>query len=136
MTKQGLRRLDELNGSTVSVLNKNHGWEEATVKWFGKQELRKLTLTRYDTEQVFYVTGNHKWFTINKRNMATEVETDQLIPGMKIPFNTTKTWADVEPSPFGVAHGFLLVTATKGHSVGLIFVETKLHYFRISLLQR
>ena len=38
MTKQGLRRLDELNGSTVSVLNKNHGWEEATVKWFGKQE--------------------------------------------------------------------------------------------------
>lgn len=114
MTKNGLRRLDELNGRNISVLNKNHGWEDATVRCFGKQELKKLILTRYGKEKSFLVTGNHKWFVVNDSGKTVEVDTDHLNCGMRIPFNTAKTWSDVEPSPFGIAHGFFIGDGDKG----------------------
>lgn len=113
LTKEGIRRLDELVDKDIFVLNKNNGWEKATVKNFGKQPLRKLTLTRYGVEKTFLVTGNHKWFV--KQNDSREiVDTDNLKPGMKIPFNTSVTWSNVEPSPFGVAHGFYIGDGDKG----------------------
>ena len=41
LTKDGIKRLDELEGKNISVLNKNHGWEDATVQSFGKQKLMR-----------------------------------------------------------------------------------------------
>lgn len=114
MTKDGIKRLDELVGKNISVLNKNHGWENATVKCFGKQELKKLTLTRFGVDKSFYVTGNHKWFVIDDNGKTVELDTDSLKDGMRIPFNTAKTWSDVDPSPFGVAHGFFIGDGDKG----------------------
>ena len=115
LTDRGIYRLDELVGCNIKVLNKNHGWEDATVQYFGKQELRKLTLERYGTIKEIYVTGNHKWFARKKKNDSVEIfETDQLQPGYKIPYNTSIVWPQVEPSPFGVAHGFFMGDGNKG----------------------
>ena len=113
MTKDGLQRLDDLIGHDVFVLNKNHGWEQAEVKNFGKQHLRKLTLTRNGNRKEFFVTGNHRWF-VKTTNGTVEMTTDELCAGMRIPFNTTKTWSNVHPSPFGVAHGFYIGDGDKG----------------------
>lgn len=112
LTKQGIRRLDELEEQNIFVLNKNHGWESATVKNFGKQHLKKLTLERYGVEKEIFVTGNHIWFVRNGKHLS-EISTDNLELGMKIPFNTSRVWDQVTPSPFGVAHGFFTGDGSK-----------------------
>lgn len=113
MTKQGVKQLRDLIGKRIQVLNKHHGWENATVEHFGTQPVRKLTLTRNGNKKEIYVTGNHRWFVKLKKG-KTELTTDELRPGMKIPFNTSKTWVSVNPSPFGVAHGFFMGDGDKG----------------------
>ena len=105
LTNEGIKTLKEMEGKNFKVLNKNHGWEDATVKNFGKDVLYKLTLERYGNEKEIYTTGNHIWFVKDKKGKI-EIETSNLEPGMKIPYNTSKTWSNVTPSPFGVAHGF------------------------------
>lgn len=114
MTKIGLRRLDELNGMEVSVLNKNHDWEKAMVKCFGRQELKRLTLTRCGVEKSFLVTGKHKWFVVDDSGNTAVLDTDQLKPDMRIPFNMAKTWSDIKPSLSGIAHGFFIGDGGKG----------------------
>ena len=105
LTNEGIKTLKEMEGKNFKVLNKNHGWEDATVKNFGKDVLYKLTLERYGNEKEIYTTGNHIWFVKDKKGKI-EIETSNLEPGMKIPYNASKTWSNVTPSPFGVAHGF------------------------------
>lgn len=105
LTDNGIKRLDEIVSKDIKVLNKNHGWENATVKHFGKDILYKLVLERYGVEKEIYTTGNHVWYVKDKKS-RTEIPTSELKIGMKIPFNTSKTWSNVTPSPFGVAHGF------------------------------
>lgn len=112
LTKEGIKTLKELVGKDILVLNKNQGWESATVKNFGKQKLKKLTLERYGNEKIIYVTGNHIWF-VRDNSTLKEVSTDNLQSGMKIPFNSSKVWAQVTPSPFGVAHGFFIGDGAK-----------------------
>lgn len=114
LTKDGIKRLDDLVDKEIAVLNIHHGWESATVKQFGKQELKKLTLERYGVEKTFHVTGNHKWFVINGDRGMVEIDTDHLESGMRIPFNTSRVWSCVTPSPFGVAHGFFIGDGDKG----------------------
>lgn len=106
LTNIGIHPLSALVGKSIKVLNKNHGWEDATVKYFGKAPIRILTLERYGNIETINVTGNHKWFVKNKKG-TTILSTDELKEGMKIPFNTSKIWSQVLPSPFGVAHGFM-----------------------------
>ena len=112
LTKEGIKPLIDLVGKDIFVLNKNHGWESATVKNFGKQKLKKLTLERYGNEKEIYVTGNHVWFVRNGFTLE-EISTDNLKNGMKIPFNSSKVWSQVTPSPFGVAHGFFIGDGSK-----------------------
>ena len=108
LTNYGIKRLDELVDTHIMVLNKNHGWEDATVKYFGKQPVKLLKLERYGVIKTIAVTGNHKWFCKNKKSDSNlnVISTDELKEGMKIPFNTSGVWNRVSPSPFGVAHGF------------------------------
>lgn len=105
LTNNGIKRLDELVDQDIKVLNKNHGWENATVKYFGRDTLYKVTLERYGSIKELYVTGNHIWYVKGKKGKI-EIPTEELEQGMKIPFNTSKVWSNVTPSPFGVAHGF------------------------------
>ena len=107
LTKDGIKPLSELVDKPIKVLGKNHGWEDATVKHFGKQELRKLIVERYGVRKEIKTTGNHRWF-VSTRNGREVLTTDELIPGMKLVYNTSNTWCKVNPSPFGVAHGFFM----------------------------
>ncbi|WP_320973173.1 anaerobic ribonucleoside-triphosphate reductase [Enterocloster bolteae] len=125
LTKNGIKRLDELVDQDILVLNKNHGWENATVKNFGKNVLKKLILERYGVEKEIMVTGNHIWFVRSKNNKISEIETDDLRIGMKIPFNASNVWAHVTPSPFGVAHGFFIGDGDKGEHLRANFCGDK-----------
>ena len=101
LTKQGIRRLDELVNKEIYVLGKNHGWEPATVKHFGKDILWKLTLERYGVRRDIFVTGNHKWF-VQAISRYVVMETEQLEPGMQIPYNEFGQENSYEASPWVV----------------------------------
>lgn len=131
MTKTGIKRLDALVDQEIMVLNVNHGWERATVKNFGKQELVNLTLEHNGLQRTILVTKNHKWFIKNNRGKEI-LETSQLKNGMKIPFNTAKGWSNIQPSPFGIAHGFFIGDGDKGEKLRTNFCgdkEALLPYF-------
>lgn len=87
LTKDGIKCLDELVDKPVQVLGKNHGWENATVKHFGKDTLRKLTLMRHEQTKEIYVTGNHRWFVQLPGGYLHPFCTDKLLPQDKIPYN-------------------------------------------------
>ena len=126
LTKEGIKPLIDLVNKNIMVLNKYHGWENATVKNFGKAVLRKLTLERYGVTKDLYVTGNHKWFIYDRHNKnTTELTTDELKEDMCIPFNTSKVWSQVLPSPFGVAHGFFIGDGDKGDHLRANFCGDK-----------
>lgn len=101
LTKQGIRRLYELVNKEIYVLGKNHGWEPATVKHFGKDILWKLTLERYGVRRDIFVTGNHKWF-VQAISRYVVMETEQLEPGMQIPYNEFGQENSYETSPWVV----------------------------------
>lgn len=124
MTKRGVKRLDELVGQKVKVLNLYHGWEDADVRCFGKQPLVKLTLAHEGAHKEILVTKNHRWFVKEGRG-KTILETQQLKRGMRIPFNTAKSWSNVLPSPFGVAHGFFIGDGDKGAHMRVNFCGDK-----------
>lgn len=124
MTKQGIKELRELVGQDIQVINKHRGWENATVEYFGKQPLRKLVLERRGNTKEIYVTGNHRWF-VKTPSGKIELTTDELKPGMKIPFNTTKAWSLINPSPFGIAHGFFTGDGDKGTHLRASFCGDK-----------
>lgn len=113
MTKQGVKQLKDIVGQQIKVLNKARGWEDATVKNFGKQPLMELRINHCGTIKTIMVTPNHRWFIKTKKGMS-EVTTSELKAGMRIPYNTAKSWSNVIPSPFGVAHGFFTGDGDKG----------------------
>lgn len=132
LTKEGIKPLVELVGKDIMVLNKNHGWENATVKCFGKDTLKKLTLERYGVIKEIFVTGNHRWFVKDKTRDTLEMTTDELKEGMRIPFNTSNVWGNITPSPFSVAHGFFTGDGDKGERLRANFCgdkEALLPYF-------
>lgn len=126
ITKSGIKRLDELVDKDVVVLNKLHGWEAATVKNFGVNKLRKLVLERRGVTKEIYVTGNHRWFVKFRSKGAPNVLiTDKLKEGMKIPFTSGRLWTSINPSPFGVAHGYYMGNEAVGESQRVNFVGDK-----------
>ena len=128
LTKEGIRRLDCLVDKDIKVLNINGGWEDATVKHFGKAPIRKLILERYGVYKDIYVTGNHKWFIIDPNKKVKELRvysTDELEPGMVIPFNKFKGHNNLKPSPFGIAHGFFIGDGDKGNHLRANFCGDK-----------
>ena len=107
LTKEGIKPLNELVGKNIQVLGKTHGWEPATVKHFGKDRLKKITVERYGVRKEIMATGNHKWFVVTPSGRDT-LTTDELKPDMKLAYNTSNVWSHINPSPFGVAHGFFI----------------------------
>ena len=96
LTKKGVKRLDKLVGKSIQVLGKNHNWENATVKHFGKDTLYKLTLTRHEKTKEIYVTGDHRWFVQMPSGNLHLVHTYRLLPQDPIPYND-ETGAKADP---------------------------------------
>lgn len=106
LTKDGLQTLESIQGKEVDVLSEG-SWRKATIKSFGLQPVKRLTLQKGKATKDFYVTGEHIWYAKqNKNDTFQEIATDDLIPGMLLRRDLNKSYRSYKPSPFGVAHGF------------------------------
>ncbi|MFB6247717.1 MAG: LAGLIDADG family homing endonuclease [Salinibacter sp.] len=107
LTDQGRTPIRELAGSTATLLTRNGKWVEAPVKSYGKQPLRKVTLSRNGQERVIYATPNHRWYVGTKATSGYEVvETDELQSHHRLEQVHSRRHTSVSPSPVGIARGF------------------------------
>ena len=107
ITESGVKRLDALEGEAVRVLGKWGAWKDATVRSFGRQPVGELVVERFGKTMGIRVTEDHLWFVREAREREKIVTTSELRPGDKIPYQVPTRPAKIQPSPFGVARGFV-----------------------------
>jgi ribonucleoside-diphosphate reductase alpha chain len=107
LTGQGRKPIEQLAGSTATLLTRNGKWVEAPVKSYGEQPLRKVTLSRNGQERVIYATPNHRWYVGTKTTSGYEVvETDDLESYHRLERVHSRRHTSTSPSAVGVARGF------------------------------
>jgi hypothetical protein len=111
ITSEGVFPISELAGGIHRVLTKQGKWVDAPFKGFGVKPLMKVTMRRNGRRREFFATPNHGWFVERKRYEKSvrqdRILTENLVTGMKLApaYGRNVVW-DVNPSPFGIAHGF------------------------------
>ena len=108
ITRLGTKRIGDIIGIPVDIINGNGKWETVIFRSYGKQNLMKLTLVLKDKQKVIYTTPEHEWFV---HRVKHKIETKDLRPGQHL----DKMWfhADpLHPDPEGVRHGFLFGDGT------------------------
>jgi len=127
LTREGSREISSLVGDVTRVITKGGKWVEAKFDCFGVDALRKITLTRYGRTKDIFATGTHRWFVEKKfyrknQVVSREETTDTLQPGDEL--TTTTPWRNelkkTNPSPFGVAHGFVVGDGSREQNGGCV----------------
>jgi len=120
ITSEGIKPIGDLVGTYPTLLTAKGAWVKAPVRSFGKQQLYRVTLTRQGHDKVVYCSGGHRWFAVDARKPYRgrgfcEFKTTELRPGKhRLQQAFGKSYKNsVQPSPFGVAHGF---TFGDGHN--------------------
>jgi ATP-dependent DNA helicase DinG len=112
MTYDGLRRIEDLAGSTAVLLDGDGNWTESPVQDFGVQRIVEVDVSRNGVHRTIRTTADHRWFVQKNANFeaSEEVVTADLKPGMRLKYASARslptTGKGLRPSPFGVAHGF------------------------------
>jgi ATP-dependent DNA helicase DinG len=112
VTRYGVRRIIDLVGQTVELLDGESQWTPSEVREFGVQHLMKLTLRRNGRMKEVFATADHRWFVQPNANYPACVEatTATLHPGDKLAYRTVRpltTSKRLRPSRFGIAHGIV-----------------------------
>lgn len=123
ITDEGIKKLGDCVNTNQTILSRSGKWVKAEIKSFGKQKLKKLTLSRQGIEKIIYVTDNHRWFAksksdINHNKGYKEYLTKDLKPDFRLQYVFGQNVKDIELSPFGIAHGISFgdaTTASKCH---------------------
>ena len=103
ITFDGTKRIKDIVGKKVFVLNGNGFWEQTIFKSYGIQELYKLTLRRDGHYKIIYTTSDHLWKVRSRKNF---IPTKELIKNQRlekaIPNNISLNIIDE-----GIIHGFI-----------------------------
>lgn len=107
LTLEGVRRIGDLTGKQITVLNGNGGWQEIEVKSFGVQPLIEIILQRNFTLKTVYATRDHRWILRGKNHSRIEATTATLSAGDHLISVFGHLPGTVELSPYGVAAGIV-----------------------------
>lgn len=132
VTREGVRKIGDLVGQEVEVIDGNGGWTKTVAKSFGVQHLMRLDIKRGQAEnKTIYATADHGWFAYNasakkEGSKIKSLTTAELKPGQRLVTRVTK--ASVRPrengesrtnlSPVGVQHGFVFGDGSRNDSTG------------------
>ena len=105
VTKElGNVEIESLVGQQITVLNKDRRWAAATVRHYGSQPLKRVTLRRNSNSVVTVdCTGNHRWVLAD----GTVVSTDTLEIGSVVPHSAAPKPGINADYVLGVRHGLV-----------------------------
>lgn len=127
LTRQGIKRIEDLVGQDVEVLTRRakggHAkggpgtWTKTRVESYGPEALRKITLSSSGIEKIIYATSHHRWYTkgdtTDPKVAEFECITDELKPGFKLSSLRPQSIASrTTPSPIGIAAGLVFGDGT------------------------
>jgi len=114
LTKEGVRRIGDICGREVKVLDGNGGWVMSTAKNFGLQKLVELVVKRGNHTKSIFATADHGWFIRDSNPRTSSLETrrlttSELKPGHRLATRVAKAGGHSRwnPSPVGIQHGFV-----------------------------
>jgi len=129
LTRNGIKKIGELSGTTQTVMTEFGKWTEAEIKNFGEQKLFRLRL-KYggNIEKEIYTTIGHRWFREPHRNgkerisnKKIEVTTKELIVGDKLTNTFGQSIKSIsEISRYGIIHGLMFGDGSVSNNVGHI----------------
>lgn len=74
ITDEGVKAFKDFkDGESVRVLDKDGNWRDATVRYYGKQAMQKVTLKSIRCEKKIICTENHRWI-LNTGEVTTHLE--------------------------------------------------------------
>jgi hypothetical protein len=121
---EGVVPLKELarRGSAV-LLDGDGRWVECKINTFPSQRLWRVTVSRNKVVRQFYATANHRWLRKARGRRAdgsrvalVEATTEALRPGDRLPSVWKRRVPAWDPSPIGIARGFVYGDGTLGPS--------------------
>ena len=113
MTETGARRIDQLSGTTASLLMPDGTWCMAPIRSFGEQEIHKITLTRNGVRKEIFATIGHRWFVHRKwTNTPRELVTAELRPGYALESSMPVKRTNWVMLPTGILHGAMVGDGT------------------------
>jgi hypothetical protein len=102
-TRDGVRRLGDLAGTTVSLLDGNGEWQFCMVNAFGSRQLFDVRFRK----EVVKATADHRWILLD----GTETTTAKLRPGDKVAH--VRAQIDMAGHDDGVCHGLIYGDGTR-----------------------
>jgi hypothetical protein len=106
ITKNGIKRFDEVSGQDVEVLGRDGSFYKAHVNKYESQPLYKVTMCNGNE---YYATENHRWITVSKSGDDVIKTTKELMSMKQIRFRYSKRYdlEDLKPELEGIYHGFI-----------------------------
>lgn len=119
-TYEGDRRIGDLAGQVVTLLDGDGKWVQAPVRHYGKDRLYRVTMSRNGVVKEVYATADHRWLVrpqkdySQSRESLVETTTMRLRPRHRIPSVwPMKTTARTVLSPVGIMAGFVFGDGTR-----------------------
>jgi intein/homing endonuclease len=85
ITINGYKKFKDIVNTEQLLLMKDGSWKKAPIKYYGKQEIYRLTLRRAGKDKIIRTTKNHLWFIKLLNNREVIVKTIDLKPKDIIP---------------------------------------------------
>lgn len=106
ITKNGIKRFDEVAGQDVEVLGRDGSFYKAHVNKYEAQPLYKVTMCNGNE---YYATENHRWITVSKSGNDVIKTTKELMSMNRAQFRYSKRYdlEDLKPELEGIYHGFI-----------------------------
>lgn len=130
ITREGIKRIGDCVGTIQTLLSRNGKWIKSPIQIFGIRPLRKITFRRQGRDMIVYATPDHRWFAKSPSDVShnkgfKEYVTDELKPGYRMQYMFGQGIKDLEPNPFGIAHGIAFGDGTKSSNAHLYLCGEK-----------
>ena len=97
ITEHGIYPINELAGTTQTILSYDGRWIKSPFYNFGKQMVSKIILSRNGQKKEIFATNKHRWFVVRSKNQNRELTTSMLKKGhclaWSFPKNSSKKLA-------------------------------------------
>ena len=127
ITADGIKQIGDIAGTYQKLLTIGGKWIDAPIKSFGQQQLFEIVFERYDQQKVVFATKDHQWFVFKRNAPFQTVTTENLTNGMKMRYMFGQGIKNINPSPFGIAHGFTfgdsIVVKKSNHQNGVYLAD-------------
>jgi hypothetical protein len=113
ITERGTFSLETLASEQAmpKLMSTRARWLAAQVTCIGEEKLWRIHMERHGREKEFLATADQIWFVYKSRDIVIELPTAALLPGHPLKSMWSTVASDRVPSPVGIMHGIVLVTA-------------------------